>query len=97
MKNTKGYSNVIASKTKKVQAMKQQIKMFATHVKDSDSDHDQPAGSRLGSRTKFQDELTQLKQLKHDQITDIYANFSTRLNRYLRIKSIQYILNTFYK
>lgn len=38
---------------------------------------------------------TQLIQLKHDQICDIHAPFLTRLNRYIRIKCLRYLLNQF--
>lgn len=35
----------------------------------------------------------ELKKLKHDQVTDIWAPFSRRIGRHVRIKLIEYMLN----
>lgn len=39
----------------------------------------------------------ELSKLQHDQITDVYATFLTRLDRYMKIQSIKYLLNKFYQ
>lgn len=37
----------------------------------------------------------QLRELRKEQVTDIYADFPTRIGRYVRIKLIEYLLNKF--
>lgn len=63
----------------------------------------------MGKRTNANDPITMetrekikqlnrdLIQLRHDQVTDIEADFLTRLGRYVKIQLIKYTLNQFGK
>lgn len=56
------------------------------------------AGELPSRKNKLYYELKyELSKLRHDQITDVYVTFLTRLDRYMRIQSIKYLLNKFYQ
>lgn len=38
---------------------------------------------------------SELTKLKHDQVCDIDAGFLTRLNRFIRIKCLRYLINSY--
>lgn len=63
------------------------------HIKNKDFS-DSPG--QLQDRHKLLTQLNyDLKTLQHQQITDIWASFPTRLGRYVKIRLIKYTLNQF--